>query len=51
MCSSAPGSAVTVRPVFPRIYSMPRRTTCMAASGEICLNSNTVERLRMALKT
>ena len=51
MYSSAPSSGTAVSAVRCSMKETARRTACKAADAEICLNSKTVERLKIALNT
>ena len=51
MYSKAPSSGTAFRAVRSSMNPTARFTACKAAAAEICLNSNTVERLKMALNT
>ena len=51
MYSKAPSSGAAFSAVRSSKKRTARFTACSAAEAEICLNSNTVERLRMALNT
>ena len=51
MYSNAPSSGSARKAVRFSMKATARCTAFSAASAEICLNSNTVERLKMALNT
>ena len=51
MYSSVPSSGTAVSAVRCSMKETARRTACKAADAEICLNSKTVERLKIALNT